>query len=130
MSLCKCNSYNGNFGINVIYSNLRLNLFKYDVKSVNQSVISVASKIPLKTRLRICIDKTSHQHRPDEYIGFTPSCPTPFCNKIAPAIVREQLNFHVWPSTEITVPSSIRAKVINNNLNKTNKHVHHLNTVS
>jgi len=25
--------------------------------------------------LGICIDKTSHQHRPDEYIGFTPSCP-------------------------------------------------------
>jgi len=47
-------------------------------------VISVAFKTPLKTRLGICIDKTSHQHRPDEYIGFTPSCPPTFCNKIAP----------------------------------------------
>jgi len=39
-------------------------------------VISVAFKTSLKTRLGICIDKTSHQHRPDEYIGFTPSCPS------------------------------------------------------
>jgi len=38
-------------------------------------VISVAFKRPLKTRLGICIDKTWHQHRPDEYIGFTPSYP-------------------------------------------------------
>ena len=27
----------------------------------------------------------------------------------------------------MNLPSSISAKVINNNLNKTNKHVHHLN---
>jgi len=38
-------------------------------------VISVAFKTPLETRLGICIDKTAHQHRPDEYIGFTPTCP-------------------------------------------------------
>ena len=31
------------------------------------------------------------------------------------------------PSTEIDLSSSISAKAINNNLNKTNKHVHHLN---
>jgi len=47
-------------------------------------VISVAFKTPLEARLGICIDKTSHQHRPDEYIGFTPSWPPTFCNKIAP----------------------------------------------
>jgi len=38
-------------------------------------VISVDFNTPLKTRLGICIDKTSHQHRPDDYIGFTLSCP-------------------------------------------------------
>ena len=37
-------------------------------------MISVALKTPLNTRLGIYTDKTSHQHRPDEYIGFTPSC--------------------------------------------------------
>jgi len=48
-------------------------------------VISVAFKTPLKTRLET-IYKTSLLHRPDEYIGFTPSCPPTFCNKIAPMI--------------------------------------------
>jgi len=52
-----------------------LNLLKFDVERIKQSVISVAFKTPLKAILGICIDKTSHQHRPDEYIGFTPSCP-------------------------------------------------------
>jgi len=32
----------------------------------------------------ICIHKTSLVHRPDDYIGFTPSCPPTFYNKIAP----------------------------------------------
>jgi len=50
-------------------------------------VISVAFKTPLKIRLGICINKTSHQHRPDEYVDFTPSCPPTFCNKIAPMVV-------------------------------------------
>jgi len=48
-----------------------------------QSVISVASKTPLKTRLRICIYKTSLPHRPDDYIGFASSCPLTFYNEIA-----------------------------------------------
>jgi len=63
---------------------LTLNLLNFDVKKIKQSVISVAFKTPLEARLGICIDKTSHQHRPDEYIGFTPSWPPTFCNKIAP----------------------------------------------
>jgi len=54
---------------------LTVNLLKFDVEKIKQSVISVAFKTPLKARLWICIDKTSHQHRPEEYIGFTPSCP-------------------------------------------------------
>ena len=61
-----------------------LNLLNFDVKRIKQSVISIAFKTPLKTRLGICIDKMSYQHRPDEYIGFTPSCHPTFCNKIAP----------------------------------------------
>ena len=38
-------------------------------------MISVALKIPLQKTLGICIYKTSLLHRPDDYIGFTPSCP-------------------------------------------------------
>ena len=38
-------------------------------------MISVAPKTPLEIRLEICIYKTSLLHRPDDYIGFTLSCP-------------------------------------------------------
>jgi len=37
-------------------------------------VISVALKTHLEIRLVICMYKTSLLHRPDDYIGFTPSC--------------------------------------------------------
>jgi len=47
-------------------------------------MISVALKTLLKTRLWICIYKTGLPHRPDDYIGFTSSCPSTFYNKIAP----------------------------------------------
>jgi len=47
-------------------------------------MISVALKTPLEIRLRICIYKTSLLHGLDDYIGFTPSCPPTFSNKIAP----------------------------------------------
>ena len=42
---------------------------------MKQSVISVALGTPLKTRLGMRIYKTSLPHRPDNYIGFTSSCP-------------------------------------------------------
>jgi len=42
---------------------------------IKQSVISVILRTPLKTRLGICIYKTSLPHQPDNYIGFTSSCP-------------------------------------------------------
>jgi len=38
-------------------------------------VISVALKTHLEIKLGNCIYKTSLLHRPDHYIGFTPSCP-------------------------------------------------------
>jgi len=38
-------------------------------------VISVALKTPLEIRLGICTYKTWLLHRPDDCIGFTPSCP-------------------------------------------------------
>jgi len=38
-------------------------------------VISVALRTPLEIRLGKCMCKTSLLHRPDDYIGFTPSCP-------------------------------------------------------
>ena len=43
--------------------------------AIKQSVINVALKTPLKTRLGICIYIISLPHRPDNYIGFTSSCP-------------------------------------------------------
>jgi len=42
---------------------------------IKQRMISVALKTPLKTRLGMCIYKTSLPHRPGDYIGFTSSCP-------------------------------------------------------
>jgi len=62
-------------------------LIQYINHLQEQSVISVAFKTPLEIRLGICIYKTSLLHRPDEYIGFTPSCPPTCYNKIAPMCV-------------------------------------------
>ena len=42
---------------------------------IKQSVIGVALKTPLKTRVGICIYKSSLPHRSDDYIGFTSICP-------------------------------------------------------
>jgi len=54
-------------------------------------VISVAFKTSLEIRLGICsLYKTSLLHQPDDYIGFTPSCPHTFHNKIAPMELRNQ----------------------------------------
>jgi len=50
-------------------------------------VIGVALKPAQKTRLGICIYKTSLPHRPDDYTGFTSSCPPTFYNKIAPMLI-------------------------------------------
>ena len=47
-------------------------------------MISVAFKTPLKTRLGTCIYKTVHLNRPDDCIGFAPSCPTHFTTKLRP----------------------------------------------
>jgi len=38
-------------------------------------MINVALKTPFKVRLGISLYKTSLLLRPDDYIGFTPSCP-------------------------------------------------------
>ena len=54
---------------------------------MKQSVISVAIKAPLKPKLGICTYTTSLLHRPDDYIGFTLTCPPAFYNKIAPIVV-------------------------------------------
>jgi len=48
-----------------------------------QSVISVALKTHLEIKLGICMLKTLLLHRPNDYIGFTPSCPPTFYKKIA-----------------------------------------------
>ena len=68
------------------------NKFKY-IKTVcthlqGQSVISVALKTPLEIRLGICIYKTSLLHRPDDYLGFTPSCPPHFTTKLRPCLLQ------------------------------------------
>jgi len=61
-----------------------------------QSVISVALKTHLEIRLGICIYKTSLLHRPDDYIGFTQSCPPTFYNKIAPMVVHVYMINRHW----------------------------------
>jgi len=65
-------------------------------------VICVALKTPQEIRLGICIYETSLVHRPDDYIGFTPSCPPTFCNKIAP------MNCHTytWVQMNVWEPNS------------------------
>jgi len=47
-------------------------------------VIFVALKTPQEIRLGICIYKTTLEDRPDDYIGFTPSCPPHFTTKLRP----------------------------------------------
>jgi len=37
----------------------------------------------------LCVYKTYFLHRPNDYIGFTPSCPPTFYNKIAPMYTRD-----------------------------------------
>ena len=51
---------------------------------IKQSMISVTLKTPLKTRFGSCVYILSLPHRPDDYIGFTSSCPPTFYNKITP----------------------------------------------
>ena len=64
-------------------TNLSILICKLSART-KQSVISVALKTPPEIRLGICIYKTSLLHRPDDYTGFTPSCPPHIYNKIAP----------------------------------------------
>ena len=54
-------------------TNLSILICKSSART-KQSEISVALKTPLEIWLGICIYKTSFQHRPDDYIGFIPSC--------------------------------------------------------
>ena len=55
-----------------------------EVKRKPRAWLVLLSKHLWKTRLGICIYKTSLLHWPEEYIGFTPSWPPTFCNKIVP----------------------------------------------
>ena len=66
-------------------TNLHILICKSSART-KQSVISVAFKTPLEIRLGIYIYKTSLLHRPEDYIGFTPSCPPTIYNKIAPMV--------------------------------------------
>jgi len=58
-------------------------------------MISVAVKTPLKRRFGICIYKTSLLHRPDGHVGFTPSCPPTFYDKIAPMYVHMHMHLPI-----------------------------------
>ena len=66
-------------GSRLNYITVSGNKFKY----INMKIIykgmcssdSFALKKPLEVRLGICIYKTLLLHRPDDYVGFTPSCP-------------------------------------------------------
>jgi len=74
-------------GSRLKYSTVSNKKFKYICKSsarTKQNVISVVFKTPQEIRLGICIYETSLLHRPDDYIGFTPSCPPHFTTKLRP----------------------------------------------
>jgi len=62
------------------------------------SMISLALKTTLYTRLKICICKTLLLHRPGDFIDFTLNCPPTFCNKIAPMCAVISLPFIHVPS--------------------------------
>ena len=66
-----------------------------------QSVISVALKTPLEIRLGICIYKSSLLHRPNDYTGFTPSCPPTFYKKLRPCTPPLRLRDHLWFTTKL-----------------------------
>jgi len=66
-------------------TNLSILICKSSART-KQSVIRVALETYLEIRLVFCICKTSLLHRPDDYVGFTPSCPPTFYNKIAPML--------------------------------------------
>ena len=53
-----------------------------------QRVISVALKTLLEIRLVISIYKTSLLHRPEDCIGFAPSCPPHFTTKLRSWVCR------------------------------------------
>jgi len=77
-------------GSRLNYITVSGNKFKYiNMKIIYKDVCcsdSVALKTPLEIRLGICIYKRSFLHRPDDYVGFTPSCLPTFYNKIASMI--------------------------------------------
>jgi len=65
-------------------------------------MISAALKTPLEIRVEIRIYKTPLLHRPDDNVGFTPSCPPTFY-KIAPM---DDYLYHIFnkpKSTDITI---------------------------
>ena len=64
-------------------TNLSIFIFKSSART-KQSVIIVALKTRLETKLGICIYKSLLLHRPDDNTGFTPSCPPHFTTKLRP----------------------------------------------
>jgi len=79
-------------------------------------MISVALKTQLETKLGKCMYNTSLLHRPDYYIGFTPSCRPPHftkklrpcANKIAPMC--KQSNASLYGAlNEINCSSDVRS---------------------
>ena len=63
--------------------------------SISFVVIKQSLKNTSKTRLWICIYKTSFTHRPNDYIGFASNCPPPtFYNKIAPTIKLQYIKWY------------------------------------
>jgi len=66
-------------------TNLSILISKSSART-EQNVISVALETPLEIRLRICLYKMSLLYRPDDYVGFTPSCPSTFTTKLRPCI--------------------------------------------
>jgi len=66
-------------------TNLSILICKSSARTKKSEII-VALKTPLEIRLGICTYKTSLLHRPDDYTGFTPSCPPTFTTKLSPCL--------------------------------------------
>jgi len=85
-----------------------------DVKRKARAWLVLLSKHLWKTRLGICTCKTSLLHRPDEYLGFTPSCPPIFCKKLRPCSqgrVHDKMPLKQWNQSWM-IPTAVFVGVV------------------
>ena len=88
--LCLFVSYSDSSATSLNYSTLSNNktsFFLNHLQGYSKACLVLLREHLLKTRLGMCIYKTSFPHRPDNYFGLTSSCPPTFYHKIVPVVV-------------------------------------------